>query len=72
MPRHERYKSKTGFYHIMMRGNERKNIFIDEEDKLGFLKTLDFKKQENRYELYAFCIMDNHVHLLKAAIGKFL
>ena len=50
MPRHERYKSKTGFYHIIMRGNERKNIFIDEEDKLRFLETLDFKKQENRYE----------------------
>lgn len=46
MPRHERYKSKTGFYHIMMRGNERKNIFIDQEDKLRFLETLDFKKQE--------------------------
>jgi REP element-mobilizing transposase RayT len=64
MPRHERYKSKTGYYHIMMRGNERKNIFIDEEDKLRFIETLDFKKEENRFELHAFCLMDNHVHLL--------
>jgi len=38
MPRHQRYKSKTGFYHIMMRGNERKNIFVDEEDKLKMSK----------------------------------
>ncbi|MTI80138.1 MAG: transposase [Firmicutes bacterium] len=64
MPRHQREKSKSGYYHIMIRGNERKNIFQDEEDKFRFVETLYKKKQENRFSLHAFCLMDNHVHLM--------
>jgi REP element-mobilizing transposase RayT len=48
----------------MLRGNERKNIFIDEEDKNYFLNTLQKVKENCTYELYAYCLMDNHVHLL--------
>ncbi|MDD2215255.1 MAG: transposase [Eubacteriales bacterium] len=64
MPRHQRILSKTGIYHVMMRGNERKNLFAGEEDKLRFLDTLFAKKDETRFFLYAYCLMDNHVHLL--------
>ena len=34
MPRQQRDRSNTGYYHIMIRGNERKDIFIDEQDKM--------------------------------------
>lgn len=64
MPRHHRIKSKTGVYHIMLRGNERKNLFLDEDDKQRFLDTLFAKKKETGFSLYAYCLMDNHVHLL--------
>jgi putative transposase len=64
MPRYQREKSKSGYYHIILRGNERKNIFHDEEDKLRFIETLYEKKWENRFSLHAFCLMDNHVHLM--------
>ncbi len=64
MPRHQRVKSKSGYYHIMIRGNERKNIFHDEADKLKFMEKLNQKKQGNRFFLHAFCLMDNHVHLM--------
>ena len=64
MPRHQREKSKSGYYHIMLRGNERRNIFRDEEYKLRFIETLYDKNQENRFSLHAFCLMDNHVHLM--------
>jgi len=64
MPRVQREKSKSGYYHVMLRGNERKNIFRDDEDKLRFIETLSEKKQENRYSLHAFCLMDNHIHLM--------
>lgn len=64
MPRHQREKSKSGYYHIMLRGNERSNIFRDEEDKLRFIEKLYDKNQENRFSLHAFCLMDNHVHLM--------
>ena len=64
MPRQQRDKSSTGYYHIMIQGNDRKNVFIDEQDKLYFIEILKTKKENNRYGLIAFCIMDNHAHLL--------
>lgn len=48
----------------MLRGNERRNIFHDEEDRLKFLETLRRKKQLGEFYLYSFCLMDNHVHLM--------
>jgi putative transposase len=64
MPRHKRILSKTGIYHVMMRGNEKKNLFLDEEDKQHFLDTLFIKKKETGFFLYAYCLMTNHIHLL--------
>lgn len=64
MPRHQRILSKTGTYHIMMRGNEKKNLFLDEEDKRWFLETLFIKKKETGFLIYAYCLMNNHIHLL--------
>ena len=64
MPRPIRLKSETGIYHVMARGNRRKNIFHDDEDKNRFINILVQKKKDDRFTLLAFCIMDNHYHLL--------
>jgi len=48
----------------MLRGNERKDIFIDEEDKGKFIKIVFKKKADEAFKLYAYCIMDNHLHLV--------
>ena len=48
----------------MIRGNERKNIFHDDEDKLRFIEIVHEKQQADRFFLHAFCLMDNHVHLM--------
>lgn len=64
IPRHQRILSETGTYHVMMRGNERKNLFLDEGDKQRFLDTLFVKKEETGFIIYAYCLMDNHIHLL--------
>ena len=64
MPRQERKRSKSGYYHIMLRGNERRNIFLDDEDKLRFLETIYEKQQKDRFNMHAYCLMDNHVHLM--------
>jgi len=48
----------------MLRGNERKDIFIDEEDKEKFIKIVFQKKTNNAFKLYAYCLMDNHLHLV--------
>ena len=64
MPRYPRQYSKTGIYHVMLRGNERKDIFIDEEDKEKFIKIVFKKKADEAFKLYAYCMMDNHLHLV--------
>lgn len=64
MPRHMRMRSNTRIYHIMTRGNERKNIFNDDEDRLRFIRTIEKKSIESGFQIYGYCLMDNHVHLL--------
>lgn len=64
MPRQSRKLSKSKTYHVMIRGNERKPIFIDEEDRFRFIQTLCEKNKKGQYFVYAYCLMDNHVHLL--------
>jgi hypothetical protein len=54
MPRQRRKLSKTGTYHIMLRGNERKSIFPEEEDYREFLQVLplnieDISKSQNKH-----------------------
>lgn len=64
MPRQAREKSKSGIYHIMIRGNGRKEIFHDNQDYIKFLNIL--KKIKNKFDLkvYGWCLMGNHAHLL--------
>lgn len=64
MARQARSKSATGIYHVMLRGNERRPVFIDDEDKHRFTEIILQKKQSSSCRLYAFCILDNHVHLI--------
>ncbi len=64
MPRTARKKSKSEIYHIIMRGINRQTIFEDEEDCAQFLATLKRYKEKSGYQVYAYCLMGNHVHLL--------
>jgi len=64
MPRIARIKGEFTTYHIILRGNERKNIFLDSEDKERFLETLQRMKDKYNFLIYAYCLMDNHVHLI--------
>lgn len=61
MARVAREKSNTGIYHIMLRGINRQNIFEDEEDREQFITLINRFKG---YEVYAYCLMNNHVHIL--------
>jgi len=64
MARIQRIYSSTGCYHIMLRGNEKKNIFLDDHDRQRFLEVLLKKKTETELAVYAYCLMDNHIHLV--------
>jgi len=64
LPRQKRKLGISKIYHIIARGNERKDIFLDDEDKSKFFKIITNKKKKNEYILYAYCLMNNHLHLL--------
>lgn len=68
MARIARRKSESGVYHVMLRGINKQIIFQDDEDKKRFLVALSSFKGANNYELYAYCLMDNHVHILMKEI----
>lgn len=56
--------SSTKVYHIILRGNNKQDIFLDEQDYKKFIIELRKTKEKYFYELYAYCIMTNHVHLV--------
>lgn len=64
MPRQARELSQSGIYHIMIRGINRQNIFEDDEDRERLINTIKYYKTISQFELYAYCLMNNHVHLL--------
>lgn len=64
MPRLPRAMASTGIYHVMLRGINKMNIFLDRYDKLKFLQILGDVNLQGEFTLYGYCIMDNHVHLL--------
>ncbi len=75
MPRKSREISPTGVYHVMVRGINRCDIFMDDQDRRKFVKTLrsvtaPVDKDKNPLppycNIHAYCLMDNHVHLLLA------
>lgn len=64
VPRQNRVKSGSGFYHVMVRGINKNDLFLEDEDKEYFLQVLADKKEQCNFLLPAYCLMDNHVHML--------
>ncbi len=70
MPRLPRKKSSTGIYHITMRGVNKSNIFLEHEDYTTFLNYLQNIKESAGVEIYAYCLMTNHIHLLVKEVNE--
>lgn len=64
LPRIARKYSEVKVYHITIRGIDKQNIFLDEDDKRKFISIIKETKEKYNYEIYAYCLMDNHVHLV--------
>ena len=64
MARKPRIQYSGAFYHIIVRGNQRQNIFLEDADRLEYLERLKRYKKKCGFVLYAFVLMSNHVHLL--------
>ena len=70
MPRQLRIKGEYNTYHITQRGNEKKDIFLSDEDRLRYLSILNNMKSKYDFIIEAYCLMNNHVHLLIYDNGK--
>jgi putative transposase len=55
-------------YHITSRGNARQDIFLNDYDYKDFLKTLKIVATRFHWLVYAYCLMDNHYHLVVETI----
>lgn len=64
MARKTRIEVEGGLYHLITRGNDRRDIFHSRVDHDKFLQILMAQKGHLPFYLYAYCLMTNHIHLL--------
>jgi putative transposase len=64
MARPLRIEYPGAVYHITARGNEKKDIFKDDHDRFALLDILETINKRYHWLCHAYCLMDNHYHLL--------
>jgi putative transposase len=64
MPRIARIIASGYPHHITQRGNNRATVFFDDEDRQTYLNLLINYTQKHRIQIWAYCLMSNHIHLL--------
>jgi len=64
MARPLRIEYEGAVYHVTSRGNARQRIFLDDEDYQAFLEIVTKIVERFRWICHAYCLMDNHYHLL--------
>lgn len=63
MPNPMRIAYPGALYHIVSRGNDRRDIFIDDADRGVYLDLLHDVKSIHNIKVYAYALMSNHVHI---------
>lgn len=64
MPRSKRIIPCNAALHVICRGNNRQFVFHNDSDKLKYYTLLRELKEENRIDIFHYCLMDNHVHII--------
>ena len=64
MPRTARQREEQGLHHIVVQGKRREHIFALDSDKELYIDTLLRYKEKTQIRLYAYCILDNHLHVV--------
>ena len=64
MPHMRRKLGITGFYHVVAKGDGAQIIFERDKDRVRYVDVLAESVLEHDIALHAYCLMDNHVHLL--------
>jgi len=64
MPRQARMVAVGYPHHVTNRGNNREPVFFDDHDRLTYLEFLEYYTRQYQAEIWAYCLMPNHVHLV--------
>jgi putative transposase len=64
MGRKPRPQIADGIYHVTTRGNGGASIFTDDFDRTAFLARLGHAVGRSQWDLFAYCLMGNHFHLM--------
>lgn len=64
MGRPVRIEYPGALYHITSRGNEKKEIFLADEDRTKFLNILSDYHERYGILVHAYVLLDNHYHLI--------
>jgi len=64
MPRKARIDAPGALRHVIVRGIERRKIFLDDIDRDNFLKRLGNVLSETATPCFAWALIPNHAHLL--------
>ena len=64
MTRPLRIEFPGAVYHILSRGDRKERIFKDDKDRKTFLEILASVVKRYNFLCHAYCLMDNHYHLL--------
>ena len=64
MSRPLRIEFAHGLYHVTSRGDGREDIYLDDSDRELFLEVLSETVDRFNWVIHAYCLMDNHYHLL--------
>ncbi|MFR8233481.1 MAG: transposase [Clostridia bacterium] len=62
--RQVRENLKSSFFHVMIQGIRKEYIFSKEQYIKMYLKLLSEKRKKLKIKIIAYCIMNNHAHLL--------
>ena len=70
MPRIARVVIPSCPHHLIQRGNRRLQVFFSDEDKAFYLTLLNRQIVKHGISIWAFCLMDNHVHIIAVPKAK--
>jgi putative transposase len=57
-------------HHIVQRGNRRQTVYFNDQDKVTYLELFSAHKDKAGIEIWAYCLMDNHVHFVAVPLDK--
>ncbi len=72
MARPLRVEFPGAVYYLTTRGHQQQSIFVDDEDRQAFLTLLDEVVERYYWVCHAYCLMDNHYHLVIETLEKTL